>query len=237
MTKVPFHSKLFRNSQGEETATSSLDTYVWEENGNYEGNLRGYCIEQFIRENAEDSMECFIKSRNQFRLKDGRRVPIIQEGMIFFSIDGRLCLLEVTDCVEEIKHTLRSKEDISSLAEAINAFIREQNPIRGNFLQMIPADGNNLTAVFRENPEIAKEDLILDPVTLEDLFDNTLVTLRDLKESTAPPGCCPLNRTAGSAMFSRNPSASSSKKISRRKHPLALPPDSKVSWFPPKKSD
>lgn len=201
------HAKIFRKfvthrSDSETEETAFLNHYVWEENGNYEGNLRGYCIEQFIREYAEDSMECFVKSRNQFRLKDGRRIPIIQEGMIFFTIDGRLCLLEVADCVEEIKHTLRTKEAVGPLAEAINTYIREKNPVRGNFLQILPEDGNHLSALFRENPDISKDDLILDPVMMEDIFDNTVVTLRDLQESNGiiihgPPGvgkslCCNL---------------------------------------------
>lgn len=157
-------------------------TYVWSGGGNFQSTLRGYCIEAFVRRHADSRMECFVKGRTQFMNAAGRRIPVITEGLLVFTYRGNLCLLEVSEPFHGTIHTLRSGADTTPVVQAIESFIRDENPIRGRFLQITPTS-DGITTDFRENPEIRREDVIADTVLIDDLYDNTLVTLRDLKES------------------------------------------------------
>ena len=161
----------------EETFKLGAHMKTWTTRNNYCGAILGYCIQEFMKKYATDH---FLLETNGIQaiqnanfesctvVSNGNFVYTLEEQLIFYSAVGN-------------NHTFKSNNDLSALVDRINEYIKTHNPIVGGHFHLEYSNTYGFQLLPKKTSDISFDDLILDPEMKEDIIDNTVFHINNVK--------------------------------------------------------
>ena len=152
-------------------------SYTWSSASTYAFQVRAFVTQTYLRKICDDCLEMGACLPAEFEYDHERRAVFLNSGNLAFSIQGRLYHYRAD--VGECSQSLCSNADISELVTTLKREIKENNPLRRKHLQLVASQGD-FRGVMKPVPSTTFSKLVLDPLTAEDIFDNTILQMENL---------------------------------------------------------
>lgn len=155
----------------------SENRYTWSSASTYAFQVRAFVTQAYLRKLCDDCLEMGACHQAEFEYDHGHRAMFLNSGNLAFSIQGRIYHYRAD--VEECSQSLCSNADIGGLVATLKREIKENNPLRRKHLQLVAAQGD-FRGLMKPVPSATFSNLVLDPLTAEDIFDNTILQMESL---------------------------------------------------------
>ena len=149
-----------------------------------------YIIQDFIFSNRCKYMILSDEMRAEYNYDYNKYKQLITKGSIFFYFNKQLFVYYV-DYREYINRII-SNNDVSKIIINIKDYIKNKNPLRKKHLHLFP-HGESINGSIKKFPEITFDKVILNDELKQDIKDNTIFHLQNIKENNGiilfgPPG-------------------------------------------------
>jgi hypothetical protein len=163
--------------------------FTWSTGIEAEFKLIGYTLQSWIKECSKSWLVLSEKRSALVNFGEEPNENMMMQGSAAFELGGVLCGYEAN--FQNGTHSISSNQSISTIVTFLNNMLERRNPLREHFVQIY--EDRCFDFQVRPEPKAKLSDLIIDPEMLEDIVDNTIGHLENIKGANGiifhgPPG-------------------------------------------------
>lgn len=164
------------------TDFSTAHAYTWSAGWGYYFKVISYTIQRRIKNICSDYLELEKGGSAEFQCDYNRHAEIMTSGKAAFTIGSKVFVYAVNG--RRGTNSINSNHDITGLVEDLKKEIRENNPLRNRHIQIAcEPHGGDFHCLYKKPPSVTFDDVILDDTLKEDIYDNTIFHMKNLKEN------------------------------------------------------
>ena len=175
--RLSLHQQPSDELDGAPVPEQSEKTYTWTFGSTYAYQVAAFVTQSYLRRICDDCLELGTCRQAEFEYDYGKRGPFLNTGNLAFSIQGRLYHYRAE--ADLCSQSLNSNVVIDALVTALKLEIKANNPLRRKHLQLVPSS-NGFRGLMKPIPSTTFSKLVLDALTAEDIFDNTILQMENL---------------------------------------------------------
>lgn len=166
-------------------------THVWSELNGGLAKLLFYCAQKAIKELSPDELRIKIEQEIQYEVDVNVCESIIVSGSFVFTYENVLYLCEAN--IHTYTLSIRSNGDVSFVVNYIEDYIKNRNPLKCKNIKIVNSDQDEMGFIYKNIPSTSLNDVVIEDKIKEDLFDNTVLHLKNLDGQNGillygPPG-------------------------------------------------